>query len=272
MADLQDVWNVELDILRTFHEFCIRNNLRYSLTYGSLIGSVRHGGFIPWDDDIDVMMLREDYEKMLELWKKEGPADYILQDYREIPDYPNNFAKIRKNHTAYVQSEDEKMKSYHKGIFIDIFPIDRYPEGFLDQKIFRAACMVNLLFSRGYPSGSTGIFVTCQKMLLNFGSKRRTKILNRTEKIISRWNQNQKLGTVISCSMRGLNTVHSNSLMDRLVLVNYQGTEVLQTEEFDLFLKKQYGNYMEFPPEEERVLRHLPVWQSIDCNYEERDL
>ena len=119
------IWNVEIEILDVFDKVCRDNNLKYSLAYGTLLGAVRHQGFIPWDDDIDVMMPRKDYDRLLEIWNSQVTNEYIIQNYKTDFDYTNNFSKIRKNHTTFLQSEDEKNKKYHKGLFIDVFPIDR---------------------------------------------------------------------------------------------------------------------------------------------------
>ena len=116
------LWKNEQEILDVVHEVCVSNRLKYSLAYGTLLGAVRHGGFIPWDDDIDILMPREDYTKLLEIWSEIAPEDYILQEPYSSSDITNNFVKIRKNHTTFMQTEAEKKCKYHKGIFIDITP------------------------------------------------------------------------------------------------------------------------------------------------------
>ena len=92
--DLQKLWECELDILEHFDQFCRNNGLKYSLAYGTLLGAVRHGGFIPWDDDIDVIMPRKDYEYLVNNWDVKG---YIVQNKRTNDDFNQNFTKIRKD-------------------------------------------------------------------------------------------------------------------------------------------------------------------------------
>ena len=145
---IQQVWTVEQDILDVIHHICSEHGLRYSLAYGTLIGAVRHKGFIPWDDDIDLMMPREDYEKLLSLWDSTAPKGYILQNVRTNPDFTQSFTKIRKDHTTFLQFEFEREKCYHKGIFVDIFPGDRVAPSKLGRSIQHTACAVNLLYNR----------------------------------------------------------------------------------------------------------------------------
>ena len=91
----RQIWATEQEILDVIHQICTEHGLRYSLAYGSLIGAMRHKGFIPWDDDIDIMMPREDYEKLLVIWNQSAPKGYILQNTRTDSDFTQNFMKIR---------------------------------------------------------------------------------------------------------------------------------------------------------------------------------
>lgn len=117
MTDLQ---KVEFDILVEFDRICRKFNLKYFLFSGTLLGAVRHGGFIPWDDDIDVAMPINDYYKFVKICKTELGEDYFLQTYNT--DYVNFwYAKIRKNNTTMLESGFENVNMHH-GVWIDIFP------------------------------------------------------------------------------------------------------------------------------------------------------
>lgn len=267
--ELQEIWKVELEILSYIHNICIKNNLKYSLTYGSLIGIVRHGGFIPWDDDIDLMMLREDYEKLIKILKDQDSSEYLVQDYREISDYPNNFLKIRKNHTCYVQSKSEINKSYHKGIFIDIFPVDRKPNGIIESYLQKIAVMFNLLFSRSYPSDGSKWFIGIQNLLLKLGKNKRRAILLYTESIMTRWNSDSSLAIVLPCTIQSYNQDYDSDPMNEYLLMNFDGQEVLVIKSYDTFLTTVYGDYMKLPPESEQKLPHHPLCVSTSQNFEE---
>lgn len=120
-AKMKRVWAVELQILDVFDTFCKKHNLKYWAGYGTLLGAIRHQGMIPWDDDIDLVMLRTDYEYMREHIQKELPEYYFFQDsYSDVNIMP--FCKIRDSRTTAY--EKKFTKDANQGIFIDIFPFD----------------------------------------------------------------------------------------------------------------------------------------------------
>lgn len=125
--DLRRLQLIQLDILHVFDELCTSLNLRYFLLGGSVLGAVRHCGFIPWDDDIDVGMPRPDYEQFIKFAQPLLPSHLFLQDYRSEPDCLLNFAKIRDSRTLYKEKLFAKLPIQH-GIYIDIFPLDGGPE------------------------------------------------------------------------------------------------------------------------------------------------
>ncbi len=112
-----------IELLDEFVRICKKHNLKYTLVAGTVLGAVRHSGFIPWDDDIDVGMLRPDYEKFLEVAPKELKDKYILDCFEQNKDYHLSFAKIKKNGTIFDEEAAHHMNN-HKGIFLDVFPLD----------------------------------------------------------------------------------------------------------------------------------------------------
>ena len=115
---------VMLEILKEIHRICVDNNITYWLTAGTLLGAVRHKGFIPWDDDCDVAMPREDYDKFLKIAQKFLPETMLLQTHETEPAYTLPFAKIRKKNTLLIETGETGEENYHHGIFVDIFPFD----------------------------------------------------------------------------------------------------------------------------------------------------
>ncbi len=123
----KELWAVELDLLNELMEFCSRNNINVYAGYGTLLGAVRHNGFIPWDDDIDVMMKYEDYTRFCQIASFSPP--YFLQTEDSDIGFSRNFARLRNSNTTCIQkSEDSLRISYNQGVFIDIFPMYYVPE------------------------------------------------------------------------------------------------------------------------------------------------
>jgi lipopolysaccharide cholinephosphotransferase len=114
-----------LELLKAFDAVCKKHDLTYWLDHGTLLGAVRHEGFIPWDDDLDVTMPREDYERFLGLASKELPGWIFLQTKESDPTVPVHYAKLRDRTSTYIDRWEEGRKiAYHQGIFIDIFPVN----------------------------------------------------------------------------------------------------------------------------------------------------
>lgn len=124
--NLEKLKRVELDILKAFIEVCDKLNLKYYALFGTLLGAARHKGFIPWDDDIDVGMSRQDYEIFIKKGQTLLPNYYFIQSKETEPNYPHFFAKIRDSRTTFIETSVKKFNINH-GVYIDIFPIDYYP-------------------------------------------------------------------------------------------------------------------------------------------------
>jgi lipopolysaccharide cholinephosphotransferase len=120
---MNELQKKQLEILKEFDRVCRENNLTYFANGGTCIGAIRHNGFIPWDDDVDVMMPREDYEKLLKLQNPWSDSKYFLQTFRTDKHYVLNFAKLRDSSTTYLESLFYNIRQNH-GVWIDIFPLD----------------------------------------------------------------------------------------------------------------------------------------------------
>ena len=137
-AEMKKVWQVELDILAELDRVCRKNNLKYMLFDGSLLGAIRHKGIIPWDDDIDVMMMREDYEKFRKIANKELKKPYFFQTSLN-DDLFRGLGQIRNSETTAIMLSEFNRKA-NQGIFIDIFIVDKLPKSKLKRKIQKRRC------------------------------------------------------------------------------------------------------------------------------------
>ena len=116
-----------IDILKEIDRICQKHDIKWVIDYGTLLGAVRHNGFIPWDDDCDISMMREDYEKFISVVGKELGPEFLWQSRETDPSYPRPIAKVRLKNTKLVEFDEEDNMPYHQGIFVDIYILDYYP-------------------------------------------------------------------------------------------------------------------------------------------------
>ena len=273
-AEKKRVNAVYLDLLREFGRLCENAGITYWIAYGSLIGTVRHKGFIPWDDDVDILMPRKDFDRLLRLSNEEFGArePYFLQTPHPDPAFQQRILRFRRSDTAFITQYDLNMAKkagslYNMGLALAIFPLDNYPKSRLLQKIqFKIAHM-------GVDFRTDGGEVKT-KTVLNALMRLADKII--TEKMIvniihgmyrlSRKNRSGKLQ-----SYAGFYT--EPCLWDA---ADFAGTVMLPFEDmtvpapvgYDRVLTVTYGNYMEFPPPEQRVDKHAD-FMSADMPWQE---
>ena len=244
---LHKLWEHELIILDEFVRICKKHNLQYYLMWGTLIGAVRHGGFIPWDDDIDVGMPREDYKKFLKIAQVELGEKFFLQ-YSKTDKYTSApFAKIRLNNTAFYEKDDYNFKR-HRGIYIDIIPMDcrKQEEGFfykLKQKIARK--IKNHIIKKLNGTSTKNTFYL-NLFPYSFLTSLRDKLYEGKGDYYESW------GYVFSKS----DFIPAKEL-------EFCGKKYSVPRDYDKVLTTVYGNYMEIPPEDKRVT-HSPEFISFD--------
>ena len=250
----------ELKILDHFVEFCDKNDLRYYLSFGTLLGAVRHKGFIPWDDDIDVSMPPEDYQKFLKLYKSDDK--YFLQTYETDKYYHVLFAKIRENHTCMIEKENTYM-NIHKGINIDIFPLIPYPDDSSDRKrmLFKFK-LATLLVGTSIKTNKLRnkiVFGLIRLFPRTFINKKADKLFNEMLEYSGKYSEYKMELNDKPTKVQWYEKVEKMPFEDREYYVPYQKEEVL---------KALYGDYMKLPPESERV-GHGDIILSFDKSYEE---
>ena len=133
--DMKKVWAVELDLLNEFSKVCDKHGLKWFVHAGTMLGAIRHQGFIPWDDDIDVVMPRTDYERLCALGSSEFKHPYFYQTDDTDRFFARNFARLRNSDTTAIQVWEKSFNyPYNQGVFIDIFPIDNVPDDEFERK------------------------------------------------------------------------------------------------------------------------------------------
>ncbi len=260
----------QLEILKVFDRFCQEQGLKYSLYAGSLLGAVRHQGFIPWDDDLDVCMTRTDYDRFIDLWTKNPVAGYVLQNKENSKYFDQSFTKLRKDHTTFLQEEWE-IGNHHTGIFLDIFPVDRIPNGKWNRAVFKTRCMVYQLLTREFvpPKGNGVIRLGSGVILACIPKALRPKLRQQMLKQITKFNEDEMLETIFIETMATLGKPHVANLTVGYTRLSFEDGSFLCFENWHDYLTRKFGDYRNLPPEEERVWRHHPIILDFEHNYEE---
>ena len=258
--DIRKIQLVELDILKEFDRVCKKNDLTYFLDSGTALGAVRHGGFIPWDDDIDVGMPRKDYDRFLKIAKDELSSVYFLQTLETDPKCPVLFAKIRRNGTTYQENNKVGMKM-HMGIWIDIFPFDYISPNTDEQKavIQKVLRYKNLFMLKKIPhiysnTGESKLIHTVRSFI--------RKCIHVALQVmpdayfvdgINKAIFDQKNNTEnVTCFYYGRPIVWKTKGLLPTETTFFEGSEFSCVKDQDYYLKVQYGNYMKLPPVEQR--------------------
>lgn len=250
---LQQLKAVELELLRTFIGVCEQLGLKYYLLGGTLLGAVRHQGFIPWDDDIDVGMPREDYEKLMARGQALLPEGLFLQSHVTDPEYPHNFAKLRSSNTTFVEYSLKNCRINH-GIYIDIFPLDYYPEA--NTRLFWLENM--LLRLRITYAFSPDILRPVTRFLRMFT----LPLFPSLKKAVARRDalfRSVTSGSRIAnhCGAWGAKEIVPAHWYGEGVELTFEGIPVQAPTEYKQWLKQVYGDYMQLPPEEKRIPHHF---------------
>ena len=256
--NMNDLQKVEFDLFCCFEEVCRKLNLNYFLVCGSALGAARHEGVIPWDDDFDVGMYREDYNKFMELAPALLPEGIFLQNYKSDPAFPYVFAKLRNSNTTFVQTMMSNLNMNH-GIYIDIFPLDGYPEDVSEQEKLevqkrRYLRQLNCVFRvpnqnlRGRVSTFLFRMLRCHK--------RAPQILEKYEAMISQYPVE---GSKIICNhgtWYGKRDYIAAEYYGKGSDATYEGKTVRVPEKCDEYLTALYGDWRTPPPPEKRKPSH----------------
>ncbi len=258
--ELRELQLCELEALKFFDEFCRRHDLTYYLCGGCLIGAVRHKGFIPWDDDTDVLMPRPDYEKFLELYKKENPSErFVLVNDDDVHYSGNIFATLNDTDHTMVKEYQQNMDTPH-GIPLDIFPIDGLADGRIQRLIQYVWVMIYSLFrAQIVPKNQGGLIAFGSKVLLTIfrGRRLRYKIWKFAEKRMTRYHFDESENVAEFCAgFYFMKKVYPRHIYDDKVELEFEGEKFFAMKGYDEYLHIPFGDYMELPPEEERLPHH----------------
>ncbi|MCR5060106.1 MAG: LicD family protein [Saccharofermentans sp.] len=260
---LKQLQDVEFDILCKFDDFCRTNHIDYTLYAGTLLGAVRHKGFIPWDDDVDVAMTRGEYAKFCEAVAKSPIEEIYFENYQTDKSCGTSHGKLRKLNTIMLQGIEYEQCGRHE-VFIDVFPLDKmsHDKG-LSNKTRRLGRRIVMLTRSNVRLRSDSFAKKAVRAMYKIiPAGIRFKSLNKCAESL------RQLDRMITedyewCSMSTLNNIDTirigREIMESFSQVEFNGRMFKSVSDREGMLTQLYGDYMKLPPESDRVCTHNPV-------------
>ena len=258
---LRKVQLVQLEIAKEVKRVCEKNNIRYFLTAGTLLGAIRHKGFIPWDDDLDIAMLKEDYDRFVEVAPNSFKPEYELQTWHTDNSFPNEFAKVRKKGTLYIEGKAGPEKKV--GIYVDIIVYINFPDDEAEiikthnkmlalHRLLLMKCKYRPWYDNGAINWKKRIGYLYYQFIALFFSY--TQLVKRFETIQNQYPNN-------TTNLHGMIESRKFSLLKRewyntVIEVPFEDNVFPIPKGYDGYLTTVYGNYMQLPPKNERENRH----------------
>ena len=256
---------MQIEILKEIIRICKKHSIPFQMYAGSLLGTIRHAGPIPWDDDIDIAMLRHNYLRFLDVCETELDCKYFLQTRKTDPNSPHTFAKVRRNNSIFREHIVAHRKMHH-GIYVDIFPFDAVPQGRLLGKLHEAMIVIghkvrSLKYNRTVKNGISGAL---RSLAERVGQLVPSKVLDSyLNWVFGLWNRSNspyvsQLGSGISsggywrCRVRKQDFYHRS-------LRSFSGLEVAVPDNYHVHLTQHFGNYMKPPAQNEQFPGHSIV-------------
>ena len=253
---LEELKKIQIDILNDIDSFCKKNNIKYWLDYGTLLGAIRHSGYIPWDDDIDIGMMREDYNKFLKEYNKHTNKYQILA-CENAKDYLFPFAKVIDTNTILYEPDEDGIKI---GVYVDIFVHDNASDNDQDninnykKRDFYNKLRIAQIFPNMYDKTST------KKKILRFFINTYLKFFPKnyyTKKIINNSQRfNKEKTKKIADFIAPYEAVVDKKLFKDFINVSFEKKKYPVPVGYDEYLKAIYNDYMTLPPKEKRVSNH----------------
>lgn len=246
---------IQLDILQNVHDFCMKHDIKYTLAYGTLLGAVRHGGYIPWDDDIDIAMLRPDYERFMQEYKNDI---YKFTECRLDKDVHIGFGKVEDTRTIVIEGGNTK----NLGVSIDVFPIDDLCDTYEDSVAYFKSFKWNWLFRKAKYRELSIVKTWWKKIIVCFlklvslpFSVHSLALKNIDMAMMHSKVQSKYVGLICDVNV-SLGEIMERSIWAGFQLITFEGREFMAVKGIDAYLRSEYGDYMKLPPKEQQVPKH----------------
>ena len=265
------VWAIEIDLLLQLDRVCKKHNLKYFLMFGSLLGAIRHNGYIPWDDDLDVGMPRKDYETLLKIGPQELNYPYFFQIPETDPGYYYTFAKIRNSNTSAF-SQLFQYQRFNMGLLLDIFPVDvcDMSDVFDNYNRIQTLTRENTTYMR---MSNHFLSDVDRERVRNYHGGVPYETYREIQRIATMHENNQdeydKRIVAVFTGYKCEKMIFDAEDFASTVFHDFEGFSVPIPVGYDHVLKVTYGDYMKFPPTEERGMRHIEFGMDPDKCYKD---
>ena len=251
-----EVKTVMMGIASEFHRLCVENGLKYYMAYGTMLGAIRHKGFIPWDDDMDFVMPKEDYDKLLSIAAGKLGEPYRLVTYRNSS-YPIAYAKIEDTRTEIVETRLYHSAASRIGVNIDIFPINECSSDIKKvNHLLRKIHSIRRIIAEVYNEMPEKFVRRALRYVLRFfyqNDKSRCKWVERQLRVFESFSATGNDAYAHCGAYRSIDVVNK-SIYGEPKLYDFETIQLYGVENFDDYLRSQYGEYMELPPVEKREI------------------
>lgn len=258
---LRKVQMTQFEIAREIRRVCDENGIRYFLSGGTFLGAVRHKGFIPWDDDMDMAMLREDYDRFRAIAPEKLKPQFAWQDWYTDENYSLPFGKVVKRNTVYLEGK-KTARLKENGFYVDIFPVDPVPEDAAQRAVLAAKLLKvyrTKLMKSGYqPWMENGTFLW--KKRLGYLYYQLLSLFTDQRKLAERYDAMctavKASGMVCEQYPLAQPCYYEASIFDEVAEYDFEGETFTGIRNYDKYLTTLYGDYMQLPPEDQRENRH----------------
>lgn len=253
---IEEAKKIELDILDFIDSFCKEHGINYCINYGTLIGAIRHKGFIPWDDDIDLSMTRENYERFIQLFS-EKQSRYQILSLETDDQYFNNFIKIVDPTTKIIDTRNTK--TYDSGVFIDIFPMDTFNDTKVVDICYKLESFKLLSFSKhkNIVYGDSKLKDLIRTLFWIFFRPVSPRFFaNQIEKQIQKYRVEDGKYIAFIPSKLKEKEIFPRDMFDELIEIPFEHLVLPAPKRFDVVLKQFYDDYMTVPPKEKQIYIH----------------
>lgn len=267
---LRQLQLIELELLKEVERICQKCDIHYTIIAGTMLGAVRHGGFIPWDDDADVALLRPEYEKFVKACQTElDTTRFYFQDHTNTPGYRWGYGKLRRKDTLFLREHQEHMP-YEQGVFIDVFPMDGIPDNRMKRRFhdFHCFCIRKILWSEVGRIADKNVLMRKWYSMLSLIPD--TVILGHYNRFIRRSNRKQtEMVRMLMFPSPNKELGYYRRWYIESKRILFEGVELEGMKDCEEYLAFTYGDYMQLPPKEQRKVHPVSAIKLI--NTEEKE-